>query len=502
MKKNPSLVKDGLLAILILGVATGLSFSMRHFDIRTENILLIYAAAVLFIEIETKRLGIAVLSALACLLMFDFFFIEPYYTLRISDPSYWISIAVFFLVTLTASTLTSNLARQIDIAGRGERRSVLLNRMNTALLNADSFPAIVKILQETLREHLGRAALVTLSYGEETVFGPETADREFHREKIDWTLAHRTPCGAGHLYFPESRFLYLPLAGRRDAPFAGTVILEIGDRPLAKADESFVETAMASLLLACDRRVNSLEREKASLQVEREKLKSSLLRSLSHDIRTPLTSISTGASLLMDNFEEILPEERRKMLSDINAEALFLSDFVTNLLLMTNIDAGHLEIEKHRELLEEVFSEIGRRVENQLGSHVLSFSETREDDFVEADRQLLLQVFLNLVGNAIAHTRPDSRIRVEAELKADRVVFRVSDNGGGIDPKRLPALFEEWSVAKSGKADRHRGMGIGLSIAKAIVCAHGGDIDAANNAEGGATFTFWLPRKREEGSPS
>ncbi len=498
MKHIPLLAKHSLETFAILAVATGLAFVMRHYSIRTENILLIYIGAVLFVNIETRKLWIGMIAALICVILFNFLFVEPYYTFVIADPNYWISIVIFSFVTITVNTLTSNLQKQIELSLESEKRTELLNRINTQLLNAHSFEEIGSYVQGALADYLKRETILVLkSVDSEFVF-PKNSDLVIHREKVDWCVSHHVVCGKDKLTFSDSHFLYFPLKiiGERD--YSGVLSLWADGSILSTSDLAFIDAAFASFAIACDRETTSMQKEKANLQVEKEKFKSSLLRSISHDIRTPLTSISTGSSILLDDFDNISSEDRRKMLLDINNESLYLADFVNNLLNMTKIDANKLTVDKHKELIDDILAETYQHVQKRLGTHRLIMPKNVKVLFIDVDRQLIIQVFINLIDNAIVHTPENTKIQITYECMANRIYFHVIDNGGGISPARLEHLFDELQSVKAGKADEHRGTGLGLSISRAIVRAHGGELISENNDMGGATFTFDLPFQETE----
>ncbi|MFH0993192.1 MAG: DUF4118 domain-containing protein, partial [bacterium] len=417
MNKKHSLLRQFLVTVIILSVTTALAFVMRSYSIRTENILLIYIGAVLFINIETKSLWIGILSALICVMIFNFFFIEPYFTFIIADPNYWISITLFCLVTLAVNALTSSLQKQVELSSQSEERSELLNNINVALMNVHEYSDIVQIMYTALSTYLKREIILFARVDDGGITFPKTAELELHHEKIDWCIKHQTTCGHQCLKFPDAKFIYIPLKNSQKTGVSGVFALKIDVIPLSRSDSLFIDAALASMVIACDRKTTSVQKEKATLQIEKEKFKSALLRSLSHDIRTPLTSICTGSSILIDGYEEISADERRKILVDINSESMYLADFVTNLLNMTKIEANRLVVEKQKELVDDILAEAYQRVKRHLGDHRLMLPKNDSLLFVNADRQLLVQVLVNLIGNAIVHTRENTLIRVEYSCK-------------------------------------------------------------------------------------
>ncbi|MFA5381131.1 MAG: ATP-binding protein [Candidatus Izemoplasmatales bacterium] len=497
MSKKQLIFRQSCITLFILLITTALAFVMRSYSVRTENILLIYIGAVLFINIETKNLWIALVSVLICIIIFNFFFIEPYFTFIIADPNYWISIIIFCLVTLVVNTLTSSLQKQVQLSAQSEQRNELLNNINISLMNAHEYSNIIQIMYESLSIYLKRETLLFVRTEDKEILYPDSIEIDLHIEKVNWCIKHQTTCGNNCLVFPDSKFLYIPLKMSQKTGISGVFALKVDDKSLSKSDSLFLDAALASMIIACDRKTTSVQKEKATLQIEKEKFKSALLRSISHDIRTPLTSICTGSSILIDSYDDIPSDERKKILSDINSESMYLAEFVTNLLNMTKIEANRLVVEKQKELVDDILTEVYQRVKRHLGDHLLKLPKNDSLLFVDADRQLLVQVLVNLVGNAIIHTKDNSIVRIEYACSNNEIEFSVIDNGGGIDPKRLDTLFDEPTLIKPGRGDKFRGSGLGLSISKAIVQAHGGKISVKNNDENGSTFTFTLPYEEE-----
>ncbi|OHE40555.1 MAG: hypothetical protein A2Y16_01350 [Tenericutes bacterium GWF2_57_13] len=493
MVTKRNVLKHAITVLIILTVSTALAFSMREFGIRVENLLLIFIAAVLLINIETRSLPTGIAAGFVCVMIFNYFFVEPYYTFMIADPNYYVSMTIFFIVTLIANTLTSRLQHQMEFSKASERRSVLLNRINGLLLNAHSFLEIADFIQSSFHELLQRDVFVFLQIEQQEFTAPTSFELQSHREAVLWCSMHITQCGAGTPAFSDSKYQYFPIRSKRVAAISGTVGIHVGHDRLEQKDAMFVDTAITSLLVACDREYSSLLKERATLQMEKEKFKSSLLRSISHDIKTPLTSISAGSSLLLESYETIPSDQRVGILTDIYDESVYLADFVNNLLNLTKIEANRLSVAKGHELVEEILNEVYQRVRKRLGAHRLIIENGPDALFVDADRQLLIQVLVNLVDNAVKHTRPDCTIRLGCRQEHALVWFDVEDDGGGIDPAILPDLFNEMASVRDHKADKSRGTGLGLSLCKAVVDAHGGTIAATNNARGGATVAFSIP---------
>jgi two-component system sensor histidine kinase KdpD len=210
-------------------------------------------------------------------------------------------------------------------------------------------------------------------------------------------------------------------------------------------------------------------------------------------LRTPLTSIVGDADFLLKNETEVDAASRKSMLSDISVEAVWLSDMVENLLAMTRVQDGQVPINKTSEPVDDIVSNAIARTRRRRGSHKLNVHVPDDVVLAPMDGTLIVQVLVNLIDNAIKHTRSDSTIDVSVHKAADAVEFSVADDGGGIDPDKLGKIFDSFYSISDNDDTQSKGMGLGLAICRAIVEAHGGRIVAENNDRGGATFTFSIP---------
>ena len=227
-------------------------------------------------------------------------------------------------------------------------------------------------------------------------------------------------------------------------------------------------------------------------------MRANLLRAVSHDLRTPLTSISAAASLLSDETKDIAPERRRAMLAEISDDAQWLIRMVENLLSITRVGEA-ADVRKTPEAAEEVVSEAVRKYRARFARPVASISLPEELVMAPMDPILIRQVLSNLLENAAFHAEGAENVRVTLRVEGDEAVFEVSDDGAGIPEAKLKTLFDPSAAQPSDSAAHSRNnMGIGLSVCRTIVMAHGGTLSARNLKGGGACFRFTLPMKEEE----
>lgn len=263
--------------------------------------------------------------------------------------------------------------------------------------------------------------------------------------------------------------------------------LEMPGYPLA-----FASMLVVSLIIsAMTTRLKKQEQQRYKAQVE--EMRSNLLRAVSHDLRTPLTSISGAASVLMQQTDLARPQQEQ-LLSEIIDDSQWLVRMVENLLSITRINAEPAQLKKTSEAAEEVVVEAVRKFRKRFARPQVEINLPEDLIFVPMDAILIEQVITNLLENVVFHAQSATICRVDLHVEGRYACFCISDNGPGIAPKRLPTLFES-SITHPNhtSADDTRSMGIGLSVCRAIILAHGGRIEAANRPTGGAAFTFYLP---------
>ena len=238
--------------------------------------------------------------------------------------------------------------------------------------------------------------------------------------------------------------------------------------------------------------------EKIRLESEKEKMRANLLRAVSHDIRTPLTSIAGSASVILENQDALSQDKVMELVANIKEEAQWLVRMVENLLSITRMNAENAKIDKQEELAEEVISAAVSKFAKRFPGIETEVHVPDEILLVPMDATLIEQVLVNLLENSVIHGRTTSRIRIQVSKQEETAVFSVEDNGEGIEESVLPVIFDGNLVARGESSDNKRNMGIGLSVCKSIIKAHRGNMRAENREEGGARMIFTLPMEMEE----
>ena len=240
-------------------------------------------------------------------------------------------------------------------------------------------------------------------------------------------------------------------------------------------------------------KVTAREKEQAAILAKNEQLRANLLRAISHDLRTPLTSISGNAGVLLANVDDITPEKKKQLYADIYDDSMWLINLVENLLAVTRIEDGTMSLRLKPELMDDVISEALRHINRRKAEHHITVEHSDELALARMDARLIVQVVINIVDNAIKYTPPGSDINVRTYVKNKQVVTEIADNGPGIPDDAKPRIFDMFYTANARIADSRRSMGLGLALCKSIVTAHGGAVTVEDNSPTGTVFRFTLP---------
>ena len=450
-------------------------------NIRNENIFLIFLLGVAIGVVETKSFYLGIILSILFVLSFNFFFTEPIYTLKMYDANYYISFALFIIVAFICSSLTRRLQKQIEISEYNKELSSKLYKIAHGFLNLAGFREICLYAEKNLTKLLNKKSKIILKN-----FKNIKPEEKKYLELITEGFYDK------NIFTPDKRKIY-PLKSKEE--FFGILIIDCSEGNIDSKENLLVDTIISQTVITLEREFLNLANEEKNINIEREKLKTSLLRGISHDLRTPLTGIAGGAGFLSLNFSEIDKDTACSILKDIENDAIWLSEMVENLLNMTKIQDGKLTINKKKEVVDDIISEAVSKVIKRKEEHQVIIHKTDDILLVPMEGKLIIQVLVNLLDNAFKHSHPHSTVTLDIVDNKEKVIFRISDNDGGIKENDMDKIFENFYSANKEISDKKRGIGLGLSICKAIVNAHGGEIKAFNNNKGGATFEFTLPKK-------
>ena len=484
-KIKAELIRIGI-TLLIVGICIGLEIALDRIYIHDENIFLLFILAVLVILIETKNIVYGAVASVILVFSFNFFLTDPRYTFMMDDLNYYISFVVFLIISLICGSLVIKIQRKAKEAKESQGRIEILYEFSRKTLNCHSEKELFEAMDDCLKANLSQSFFVCREITKEKLANQDDA------EAIEYALNQNEIVGKGQNTYSSLPLTVFPL--RSKANKFGALVIQC-DNPLPAPTFDFVKSITNEMVVVLEREKITFERERSEEAREKEKFKSTLLRSLSHDLKTPLTSIQSGSLFLKENIQALSQKEQVELLEDIHRESEELYAFVNNLLNISKLD-DQSSIAKEYESVDEILQNVKEYFRTVQTDRVVRFPEVDSSLFVYANAPLLVQVFVNLIDNALKYTKPGSEIDIACAVEGNRVFFEVSDNGGGIKPEKFNSLFKD-IFAVSAKKDAYRSSGLGLGICKAIVNAHNGTITAENNDKGGATFRFNLPLKKE-----
>ncbi|MEG2770329.1 MAG: ATP-binding protein, partial [Oscillospiraceae bacterium] len=284
----------------------------------------------------------------------------------------------------------------------------------------------------------------------------------------------------------------LYLAVRVNETVYAVLGIAVNNEPLDSFENSIVLSILGECALALETEKAIREREETAILAKNEQLRANLLRAISHDLRTPLTSISGNAGILMSNAEKIDEEKKKELYTDIYDDSLWLINLVENLLSVTRIEDGSMNLKFTAELMDEVVSEAMRHINRKSVEHKITIAQSEDFILAKMDARLIIQVIINIVDNAIKYTPQGSEIAINTKKIGKKVVVTIADNGGGIAEDAKEKIFDMFYTANSKLADSRRSLGLGLALCKSIITAHGGEISVYNNMPRGTVFRFTL----------
>lgn len=486
----------------ILTAATLIGFVFYHLGFSEANIITVYLLGVLLTSIFTAGWLCSLFASVVSVLVFGYFFTVPRFAFAVADKEYPVTFAIMFLAAILTGTLAARLKDHARESARTAFRSRVLFETSQLLQNlAEEDDIFCKTGQQLAR--LLKKDVCVYTKEEDTLarprlFPPESEGGDgrwlkmpAEREAALWAFHNNKRAGAMTDTFSGARGLYL--AVRAEETVYGVVGICLDQSPLEAFEYSMVLSVLGECALVLENRRIAREKEQAALAVQSERLRANLLRSISHDLRTPLTSISGNASNLMSNGEKMDEMSKSQIYRDIYEDSVWLINLVENLLAVTRIEEGRMHLKQSTELADEIISEALLHVKQRSKEHVITVQEDEELLFVRADGRLIVQVLVNLVDNALKYTPPGSHIRIHVEKKAETAVFFVEDDGPGIPDSQKSHIFDMFYTGSNEIADSRRSIGLGLFLCRSIIAAHGGEMTVSDVVPHGAIFSFTLP---------
>jgi len=486
-------------------VAITLLCSVLYPHVERTNLVMLYLLGTVLAAARFGR-GPSVLAAVLSVCLFDFLFVPPVYSFAVSDTQYLITFCVMLATGLIISNLAARGRRQANVARARERRAAELYALSRELARSRDVNELGEILRRHVLAGIDGTASVLMPDAEGRVQDPDHFCARSASEArypvpgndlgiAQWAYDHREKAGHGTDTLASANAVFLPLNALKRC--IGVLALRPKEPRQLDVPEQMhlIESLVNQTAIAMERVQLSQTAQAATVQVESEKLRNVLLSSISHDFRTPLASIIGAASTLNDAAAVSLdPLQRHNLLATVLDEAQRLHRLVDNLLDLTRLTQGPIELKRQWVALEEIVGSVLRRLQGKLGDRDVAIDLPSDLPLLHVDEVLIEQLLFNLVENALKHA-PGSALRIGAEAFRDVVVVSVRDHGPGLPPGDEARVFEKFHRGHAEAAQS--GFGLGLAICQVIAEAHGGSISARNAPDGGAEFRFTLPRDTE-----
>ena len=493
--------KDLLITLLMLVLSTLLGVALYHFGFTDSNIIPVYILGVLLTSLFTRGYFCGIVGSLLSVMLFNFFFTEPRLTFHAYDSRYTVTFAIMLAASIITGTLASKLKSHAKLSTQAAFRTKVLLDTNQLLQKAQDNDDIFNITATQIMKLLNRSVVMYSTKGDKLSKGalfpvePDgISDDLFTSDEQTaacWVLKNHHHAGATTDTLNMAKCLYMAI--RINNNIYGVVGIHVNDKPLDSFETSILLSILGECALALDNNRNAKEKESAAVLAKNEQLRANLLRAISHDLRTPLTSISGNASNLLSNYDKLDEETRVQVFTDIFDDSQWLISLVENLLSVTRIEEGRMNFNMSVQLMDEVIDEAMKHINRESAKHTIRV-EYRDDLLLaRMDAKLIIQVIINLVDNAIKYTPDGSIIHITAENKNDFVWVSVADNGNGIPDHIKPRVFEMFYTGDNRIADSRRSLGLGLALCKSIIHAHGGKITLTDNLPHGSIFTFIIP---------
>ena len=502
-KKNEIVfsVFDVLKSIAILLAVSGIGILFRRLGFAEANIITVYVLGVLLTSVVTKHRIYSLISSIVSVLVFNFLFTEPQFTLQAYGQGYPVTFLIMFLAALLTSSLAIKLKNHAKQAAQAAYRTKVLFDTNQLLQQAKDRDEIVSATANQLIKLLGKDIVFYLTEGhqlsEPYIFtvseekAEEDITNETEKSVAEWVQKNNKHAGATTETLSHAKCLYL--AVRVNSRVYGVVGIYIGDDPLDSFGKSILLSILGECALSLENEKNAREKEEAAILAKNEQLRANLLRAISHDLRTPLTSISGNASNLLSNSNSFDEATKIQLYTDIYDDAMWLINLVENLLSVTRIEEGRLNLHITEDLVDDVISEALHHVNRKSVEHHITVQHQEDYLFAKMDAKLMVQVIINLVDNAIKYTPKSSNISIHTWKQGDKAVISVADDGDGIPDPMKERVFDMFYSGANKIADSRRSLGLGLSLCKSIVNAHGGRIEVSDNTPHGTVVTVTLP---------
>ena len=484
--------KEWVTSIGVVALFTGIGFLIRP----VFTLVDIAMGYILGVVIIASRTGNApsLLASFLSVSAFNFFFVPPYYSFAVHDVKYFMTFIVMFIVAFVISRLTVRIREQADAARRRERSTAALYRLSRELVKEREIDRLSAIATKHISVVFSQNAVILITDAQGQLLAPAAEPESFVLDEREmsvaqWAFGHKQKAGKGTDTLPGAKGLYIPLVA--SSRTVGVVGIRSDDTTIPFEPEQIhvLENFAHQVAMAFERALLADEAQHALLKAETESLRNTLISSLSHDLRTPLAAITGSSTTLLQQDDVLDRHSRRELIFTIIEEAEHLNRTVRNVLDMTRIESGAITVKKEWLPIEEIVGSVLNRLAKKLIDHPLATSIPKDLPMALLDPLLIEQVLMNLIENAVRYTPAGTAIKLSATVKDKDLLVELADYGPGIIPGDEERIFDKFVRGPAAVG----GIGLGLTICRAIINAHGGRIWAENRKDGGVVFRFTLP---------
>ena len=497
--KTRSFKKDLMICAFFLISATLVSYFFFVSASNSSNAATCYMLAVFFISRYTKGYRWGFVSSVIGVIAFNYIFAFPYFAIDFFREGYPLTFLGMLTISLITSAVTTQLNNQKQEALDNEQALAMINQFNQQILGCQSRRELLNLTTSYLSK-LNKCSVLFIPHGIELPYTDypyclydNDANHIFPYEALTKEASlFNESSSHGSISVEQKHYYFLPVSSQEQ--FWGTLFFHTADNFDFHLDSHFAQLMISQIALSLEHFSLLEQSQNLALESEKEKMRSNLLRAVSHDLRTPLTGMIGASSTYLDAKEFLDEEYKDQLIHGIYDDANWLLNMVENLLSVTKIDQSqkNATVAKQPEPLEEVVSEALIRFKKRYPDSPVNVSIPEEFLMIPMDATLIEQVIINLLENAVVHGKGKQPIDFHVETTKDAAIFHIRDYGKGIPAERIPSIFDGYALSHTAHNDTHKGMGIGLSICKTIILAHQGTIEVVGH-ENGAEFIFQLP---------
>lgn len=507
-KSNPILPADIFKMLGVLFLSTILAQIIDIFGFGTTSIVTLYIVAVVLAAWTTQGRTYGILASVASVLLFNFFFTDPRFSLNFYNKTYIFTFFSMLCASLITSYLTTRLRRQVhQELIKSRRTETLLNTshklrraMNADRVVEEGARQVAKLLNRdvvvynTIRQKLENPDMILKDGESEGIKGELFSEDE--KAVAAWVFKTRHRAGRTTDTLPGAKAYYTPVYSEKQVFAVYGVVLE-DDEKISTLDKNILKAMLTETAFAAEKYVLSETQKKLQMDTEKDRVRSNLLRAVSHDLRTPLASITGHSSMLLESGELLDEDTKKNSYASIYDDSVWLNNLVENILAVTKIDSENPQIKMENEQMEDIIQDALGHVNRYKKRNKIKVN-MEENFIVKSDIHLISRVIMNMVDNGMRYSQADAVITITARRINETIAVEIADNGPGISDEDKKKIFDLYFKTSNNSGDNRRGLGLGLSLCKTIIDAHNGEVYVKDNVPQGTIFGFTLPQGRLE----